>query len=83
MDPHPYTPGVDNLLLDATRAQQADFFSGRVKDGLNLLLPEVLRDVVFAQDKRKGIGELLHSPPLFALGVPDSCGYLPGMHYCT
>lgn len=49
---------------------------------LNLLLPPVLNDYVFATDKRAGAARLIHEPPLFALGVPDSCAYVPGTHYC-
>lgn len=74
--------GVTEALQNGTRARMAEFFSGRVNEGLSLLLPSVLQDLAFATDKRQGLGHFVHQVPLWSLGVPDSCGYLPGMHYC-
>lgn len=49
--------------------------------GLSLLLPSVLQDLAFAKDKRQGLGHFVEQPPLWSLGVPDSCGYI-GLDYC-
>lgn len=73
---------MNQILQDKLLARQAEFFSGRVGEGLNLLLPPVLKDLAFAKDKRKGLGDFVYEVPLWSLGDPDSCGYI-GLHYCT
>jgi hypothetical protein len=82
--PHPRKhthPGANLVLQNTLLARQAEFFSGRVSEGLNLILPPVLKDIAFATDKRVGMGEFLYQAPLWSLGVPDSCGYI-GLNYC-
>lgn len=73
--------GVNQVLSNTLLARQAEFFSGRVGEALNLLLPPVLQDIAFAKDKRQGLGHFVYQTPLWSLGVPDSCGYI-GLNYC-
>ena len=41
----------------------------------------MLQDLAFAKDKRQGLAHFIEQPPLWSLGVPDSCGYI-GLDYC-